>query len=93
LAAGLGIFATIIARNFSPTSPRAIWLAVAVGGLGGLAHELAQSRGTVLIVERTADGISLGTIAGIILGGVAGPALKGVTEAADGQPGRQAASG
>jgi hypothetical protein len=72
IAAGLGIFATIIARDLSLSSPRAIWLAVAVGGLGGLAHEIAQSRGTVLIVERRADGIYLGTIAGIILGGVAG---------------------
>jgi len=78
IAAGLGIFATIIARNLSLTSPRAIWLAVAVGGLGGLAHELAQSRGTILVVERRADGIYLGTIAGIILGGVAGLlAVKG----------------
>jgi hypothetical protein len=72
LALGLGIFATITARDLSVTSPRAIWLAVAVGGLGGLAHEIAQSRGTVLIAERRADGIYLGTIAGIILGGVAG---------------------
>ena len=67
-----GIFATITARDLSVTSPRAIWLAVAVGGLGGLAHEIAQSRGTILVAQRRADGIYLGTIAGIMLGAVAG---------------------
>jgi hypothetical protein len=57
IAATLAILATIVANNLSVTSPRAIWLAVLVGGLGGLAHEIAQSRGTMLIVERRADGI------------------------------------
>jgi hypothetical protein len=72
IAAGLMILATILAQNLSLTSPRAMWLAVVAGGLGGLAHEIAQSRGTILVAQRRADGIYLGTIAGIMLGAVAG---------------------
>jgi len=72
IAAGLIILTTILAQNPSLTSPRAMWLAVVVGGLGGLAHEIAQSRGTILVAQRRADGIYLGTIAGIMLGAVAG---------------------
>src|SRR5207302_278748 len=79
IAVGLGVVATITAKQFAPTSPRVLWLAIAVGGLGGLAHEIAQSRGTILVVERRADGIYLGTIAGVILGAVAGLlAVKGL---------------
>lgn len=72
IALGLGILATVTAKQFNPTSPRVLWLAVAVGGLGGSAHEVAQSRGTILLVERRTDGIYLGAIAGVILGAVAG---------------------
>src|SRR5258705_1110641 len=64
LAVGLGVLATVTAKQFTPSSPRVLWLAIAVGGLGGLAHEIAQSRGTILLVERKADGIYLGAIAG-----------------------------
>src|SRR5215813_10436145 len=79
IAVGLGILATVTARQFTPSSPRVLWLAIAVGGLGGLAHEVAQSRGTILVVERRADGIYLGAIAGVILGAVAGLlAVKGL---------------
>ena len=49
-----------------------IWLAVAVGGLGGVAHEFVQSRGKILFFKRAEDGIYLGTIAGVVLGAVAG---------------------
>ena len=79
LAVGLGVLATITAKQFNLGSPRVLWLAIAVGGLGGLAHEIAQSRGTILLVERKADGIYLGAIAGVILGAVAGLlAVKGL---------------
>src|SRR5712691_8085569 len=47
-------------------------LAFSVGGLGGLVHEIAQSRGRILFFKRQSDGLYLGSIAGIILGAVAG---------------------
>jgi hypothetical protein len=47
-------------------------LALSVGGLGGLTHEIAQSRGKILFFQRAQDGIYLGSIAGIVLGAVAG---------------------
>ena len=47
-------------------------LAFSVGGLGGLVHEIAQSRGRILFFQRQSDGLYLGTIAGVILGAVAG---------------------
>jgi len=79
IAIGLGILATVTAKQFVPSSPRVLWLAIAVGGLGGLAHEVAQSRGTILFVERREDGIYLGAIAGVMLGAVAGLlAVKGL---------------
>lgn len=79
IAVGLGVLATITATQFAPGQTRVLWLAIAVGGLGGLAHEVAQSGGTILIVERREDGIYLGAIAGVILGAVAGLlAVKGL---------------
>ena len=47
-------------------------LAFSVGGMGGLVHEIAQSRGKILFFRRQSDGLYLGTIAGVILGAVAG---------------------
>ena len=49
-----------------------LWLAVSVGALGGLAHEIAQSGGKVAFFHRYEDGIYLGSVAGMILGAVAG---------------------
>jgi hypothetical protein len=47
-------------------------LAFSVGGLGGLVHEIAQSRGKILYVQSKSDGLYLGTISGVVLGAVAG---------------------
>jgi hypothetical protein len=47
-------------------------LAFSVGGIGGLVHDVAQSRGKILFFERHSDGLYLGTIAGVFLGAVAG---------------------
>lgn len=49
-----------------------IGIAAAVGALGGLIHEMAQSGGKILFFERKADGFYLGAIAGGVLGAVAG---------------------
>lgn len=49
-----------------------IGIAAAMGGLGGLVHEIAQSGGKILFFERKADGFYLGSIAGAVLGAVAG---------------------
>src|ERR1700741_5313162 len=73
LAVALGIFAGISAHY-----EWLLWTAVSVGGLGGLAHEIAQSGGKILFFERKADGIYIGAVAGMVLGGVAGLlAIKG----------------
>lgn len=49
-----------------------LWLAVSVGALGGLAHEIAQSGGKIAFFQRYQDGFYLGSVAGMILGAVAG---------------------
>lgn len=49
-----------------------IVLAMSVGGIGGLVHEIAQSRGKILFFQKEQDGIYLGSVAGIVLGAVAG---------------------
>ncbi len=67
LAVALGIFAGISAHY-----EWLLWTAVSVGGLGGLAHEFAQSGGKILFFERKADGIYIGAVAGMVLGAVAG---------------------
>ena len=67
MGVGLGILASLSARH-----NWVIWLAVSVGGLGGLAHELAQSGGKILFFERKLDGIYIGSLAGVVLGAAAG---------------------
>lgn len=63
-----------------------IWLAVSVGGLGGLAHEIAQSGGKIFFFERKLDGIYIGTLAGAVLGAVAGLlAIRGLIVNPEGQ--------
>jgi len=49
-----------------------IGIAAAMGALGGLVHEIAQSGGKILLFERKADGFYLGSVAGSVLGAVAG---------------------
>jgi len=71
---GLAVLASVATHQVSqhPSSPWVIWLAVAVGGLGGLTHEIAQSGGKILFFQRKLDGFYLGSLAGVILGAVAG---------------------
>ncbi len=47
-------------------------LAVSLGCVGGLMHELAQSGGKILFFSRKDDGLYLGGVAGMMLGGVTG---------------------
>jgi hypothetical protein len=54
------------------TPLKMIVFSFAVGGLGGLVHEVAQSGGKIMFFERKIDGMYLGTLSGMILGGVAG---------------------
>lgn len=49
-----------------------IGLAVSVGALGGLVHELAQSGGKILWFQRKLDGFYMGSLSGMILGAVSG---------------------
>jgi hypothetical protein len=74
IAIGLAVLASLATHYVSQdrSSPWVIWLVVAVGGLGGLAHEFAQSGGKILFFQRKLDGFYLGSLAGVILGAVAG---------------------
>lgn len=74
IGVGLAVLATISTQQVAhtPTSSWVLWLAVAVGGLGGLAHEVAQSGGKILFFERRLDGFYIGSLGGVILGAVAG---------------------
>ena len=67
VAIGLAVLASISAQR-----GWVIWLAVAVGALGGLVHEIAQSGGKILFFERKLDGFYIGALAGAVLGAVAG---------------------
>jgi hypothetical protein len=68
--AGLAI-ALIITAGFSyERSP--LVLAVALGSVGGLMHELAQSGGKIFFFAKKDDGLYLGSVAGMLLGGVTG---------------------
>jgi len=67
LAVALSIFAKI-----SFDHSQKISLALSLGGIGGLIHEMVQSGGKILFFERKLDGFYIGGIAGMILGAVAG---------------------
>jgi hypothetical protein len=67
----LGVFLGILAWA-SAHYNWLLWLAASVGGLGGLAHEIAQSGGKIMFFQRQKDGIYLGSLAGMVLGAVAG---------------------
>jgi len=62
----------VAALNWATNHGSLWWIAVSAGGLGGLVHELAQSKGKMLFIKKYDDGVYLGSISGIILGIVAG---------------------
>ena len=49
-----------------------IFHAIAVGALGGLFHELAQSGGKIFFFRKAKDGLYLGSMTGMVLGVIAG---------------------
>ena len=74
IAVVLAALATLAAREVAANTSSAwiLWLAVAIGGLGGLVHEIAQSGGKILFFERKLDGFYIGSLGGVVLGAVAG---------------------
>jgi len=73
LAATLGVTALcagVAAASYA--AGRLFFLALSLGALGGLIHELAQSYGTVFFFKKYEDGLYLGTLSSMVLGGVAG---------------------
>jgi hypothetical protein len=47
-------------------------LAISLGALGGLVHELAQSKGSIFLPQKRDGEFYLGSISGVILGATAG---------------------
>jgi hypothetical protein len=47
-------------------------VAISLGCVGGLMHELAQSGGKVLFFAKKDDGVYLGSVSGMMLGGISG---------------------
>lgn len=45
---------------------------IAIGALGGLVHEFAQSSGRIFFIRKEKDGLYLGSLSGMVLGIVAG---------------------
>ncbi len=54
------------------TSKNFLGIAVTIGGLGGLFHEIAQSGGKTLFIKSFRDGVYLGSISGLLLGIISG---------------------
>jgi hypothetical protein len=78
----LGVFAIfIIVGSWFIYHPNPLLAAISFGIVGGIAHEIAQSGGRVVMPTATTGGsIQLGTIVGAALGVVAGIlSLHGVT--------------
>ena len=74
LTVALGILAAVSFSKVWPNTSSGwiIWLGIAAGGIGGLAHEFGQSGGKILFFKRLEDGIYLGAFAGMFMGMVAG---------------------
>lgn len=62
----------VVVLNWASNHGSFWWIAIGAGGIGGLIHELAQSKGKMLFIKKYDDGVYLGSISGIILGIVAG---------------------
>ncbi len=74
LAVLLLILAGILGSRFSNSGNTllGLYLAATIGALGGLVHEIAQSKGKILFFAKKEDGFYLGSVAGMVLGAVAG---------------------
>jgi hypothetical protein len=66
------LIALIVLAWLSYDNDWKLGLALSVGGVGGLIHEIAQSGGKFLLVQKKEDGLYLGSYSGVILGAVAG---------------------
>ena len=64
-------FVLIITASWS-YNQNAFVLAISLGCVGGLMHELAQSGGKVLFFTKKDDGLYLGSVSGMMLGGISG---------------------
>ncbi|RLI05727.1 hypothetical protein DRO26_01390 [Candidatus Bathyarchaeota archaeon] len=61
------------------TSKNFLGIAVTIGGLGGLFHEIAQSGGKTLFIKSFRDGVYLGSISGLLLGIISGISFERIT--------------
>ena len=68
---GLGVVSGALSVLFALDN-QPIPLALSLGALGGLIHEMVQSGGKILFFERKLDGYYVGALAGMVLGSVAG---------------------
>jgi hypothetical protein len=67
-----GVVALLVVSIMFSFPGRELLLAITAGGIGGLMHEFAQSKGTITFIERTDGGFSLGSVSSLVLGMVAG---------------------
>jgi hypothetical protein len=72
IVTGVLVVASIVVAIQTYGKQPPIVFAFAVGALGGLIHEVAQSGGKIMFFERKLDGMYLGTLSGMVLGAVAG---------------------
>ncbi|HXH13743.1 MAG TPA: DUF4257 domain-containing protein [Alphaproteobacteria bacterium] len=68
---GIALIGLIVLAGLSASAGWLLLLVGSVGGLGGLAHEFAQSKGKIVFFQRCEDGVYLGSLAGVFLGAVA----------------------
>ncbi len=69
---GVALIVLILLAWLSASKGWLLLLGGSIGGLGGLVHEFAQSRGKIVFFQKNEDGVYLGSLAGVFLGAVAG---------------------
>ncbi len=82
---GMGIVVALALVLWASSSKDTFWLAIFTGAIGGLAHEIAQSKGKFFFPDTQKDGVYLGGLSGLVLGGVAGLLILAQTKPGDTQ--------
>ncbi|MDO9098696.1 MAG: DUF4257 domain-containing protein [Candidatus Methanoperedens sp.] len=65
-------FLVFIIAIFSFYINNILWIAISVGALGGILHEIIQSDGKIVLPTPKTDGVYLGAVYGLIVGAAVG---------------------